>query len=308
MEMRPYLLHALSPLHAGTGQAADVIDLPIARMKGTGIPIVPGSSIKGVLRDWFDQDARLDKETHRAVFGPATDEEAADHAGALMVHDARLVALPVRSFRGTFAWVSSPLLLDLARRDLRGHGAPTVHAMDKRRAVTASASPLNVHTLDVPRVGKTAKVYLEDLDLEVEPTGRALARRPLATWAALDRLARLHRGSVGCSRVASWWSTTRRWPSSGRPGRRSTRGCASTAETRTVAKGALWAEESLPPETLLVGPHERRQEPSREEGPDPAAGARRRPLAGADAPVRRQGHGGARALPPPACRRRRAAR
>ncbi len=48
---RAYILHALSPLHAGTGHSADVIDLPIARMKATGIPFVPGSSIKGTLRD-----------------------------------------------------------------------------------------------------------------------------------------------------------------------------------------------------------------------------------------------------------------
>ena len=51
MESKAYVLHALSPLHAGTGHAADVIDLPIARMKATGIPIVLGSSVKGVLRD-----------------------------------------------------------------------------------------------------------------------------------------------------------------------------------------------------------------------------------------------------------------
>lgn len=250
MEMRPYLLHALSPLHAGTGQAADVIDLPIARMKGTGIPIVPGSSIKGVLRDWFDQDARLDKETHRAVFGPATDEEAAEHAGALMVHDARLVALPVRSFRGTFAWVSSPLLLDLARRDLRGHELPTVEAMDMRRAVTASASPLNVHTLDVPRVGKTAKVYLEDLDLDVEPAGeRSAAATTWANWIG----ARVSPSDpsvfarrflvVDDETMAFFWETGTQVDTRVRI----------DGETRTVAKGALWAEESLPPESLLVG-------------------------------------------------------
>jgi len=44
MESKAYVLHALSPLHAGTGHAADVIDLPIARMKATGIPIVLGSA------------------------------------------------------------------------------------------------------------------------------------------------------------------------------------------------------------------------------------------------------------------------
>ncbi len=51
MNSRPFLIHALSPLHAGTGHAADVVDLPTARMKATGIPFLPGSSIKGVLRD-----------------------------------------------------------------------------------------------------------------------------------------------------------------------------------------------------------------------------------------------------------------
>jgi hypothetical protein len=47
MRSSPVLLHTLSPLHAGTGRAADIIDLPTARMKATGIPIVPGSFIKG---------------------------------------------------------------------------------------------------------------------------------------------------------------------------------------------------------------------------------------------------------------------
>ena len=38
-------LHALSPLHAGTGQGIGAIDLPIAREKATGIPYLPGSSL-----------------------------------------------------------------------------------------------------------------------------------------------------------------------------------------------------------------------------------------------------------------------
>jgi hypothetical protein len=113
MKSLSFLLHALSPLHAGTGHAADVIDLPTARYKATGIPFMPGSSIKGVLRDARRQ---VDRERTEAVFGPSDDPAA--HAGALVVGDARLLALPVRSFRGTFAWTTSPLLLTLAKRDL----------------------------------------------------------------------------------------------------------------------------------------------------------------------------------------------
>jgi CRISPR-associated protein Cmr6 len=80
MNTRSFLLHALSPLHAGTGHAADVIDLPTARMKATGIPFVSGSSIKGVLRDARNTNG-ADAEKVLAVFGPET-EQADHHAGA----------------------------------------------------------------------------------------------------------------------------------------------------------------------------------------------------------------------------------
>ena len=44
------LVHAMSPLHAGTGHSVGAIDLPIARERPTGIPLIPGSSLKGALR------------------------------------------------------------------------------------------------------------------------------------------------------------------------------------------------------------------------------------------------------------------
>ncbi len=86
MNMKPFILHALSPLHAETGHTLDVIDLPIARMKATGIPIVPGSSIKGVLRDIREEaDPTPDKGKTKAVFGPGPKDDSRDHAGALTV-------------------------------------------------------------------------------------------------------------------------------------------------------------------------------------------------------------------------------
>lgn len=238
METRPYLLHALSPLHAGTGQAADVIDLPIARMKGAGIPIVPGSSIKGVLRDWFDNVESLNRDKHRSVFGPDPDEESGDHAGALMVLDARLLALPVRSFRGTFAWVTSPLLLDLARRDLGASAPPGIARILKRGAVASSSKALNVY--------KGTKVYLEDVDLEVETTGQqSAAVSEWETW--LARVATPTAAGrllvVDDETMAFFWETGTQVDTRVRI----------NSETRTVAEGALWTEESLPPETLLIG-------------------------------------------------------
>ena len=51
MNTRIFHLHALSALHVGTGQSIGAIDLPIARSRATNLPLVPGSALKGVLRD-----------------------------------------------------------------------------------------------------------------------------------------------------------------------------------------------------------------------------------------------------------------
>lgn len=233
MKSQPYILHALSPLHAGTGQAADIIDLPIARMRATGIPFVPGSSIKGVLRD--ARHEQLDDATWKAVFGPETDA-AAEHAGALIVTDARLLALPVRSFRGTFAWVTSPLLLALARRDLAEMKELKVPSVEGRKAVVAN----NAATVANDRV------YLEDLDLPVAKDGEAIAG-----WTTLigkvfgdDKEMFEKRFVVVDDETMTFlWETATQVDARVRI----------DAETRTVARRALWLEESLPPETLLIG-------------------------------------------------------
>jgi len=246
MKTRPFLLHALSPLHAGTGHAADVIDLPIARMKATGIPVVPGSSIKGVLRDACRQ---VDHERTEAVFGPSDDPAA--HAGALIVGDARLLALPVRSFRGTFAWVSSPLLLRLAKRDLVASELPVPH-MAGRSAQVASE---NVCVYQ-------KRLYLEDIDLPAESSAdvKTWAQR-LATIAALEDDLFTHRFVVvDDDTMTFFWETATQVDARVRL----------DDATRTVAQGALWLEESLPPETLLIGllAADRSRRPEMEMTPD----------------------------------------
>lgn len=229
MNTRPFLLHALSPLHSGTGHTPDIIDLPTARMKATGIPFLPGSSIKGVLRD---ARRATDREKTEAVFGPSDDPAA--HAGALVVTDARLLALPVRSFRGTFAWVTSPLLLTLAKRDL-GEPNLVVPAIDGRGARLAQGT-ICVHN---------DRLYLEDLDLAaavaVEASAWAHRLAPLASPGEdifTKRFAIIDDDTMGFL-----WETATQVDTRVRLDER----------TRTVAKGALWLEESLPPETLLIG-------------------------------------------------------
>ena len=97
-------IHALTGLHPGSGTALGVVDLPVQRERHTQWPVVPGSSLKGVLRDTCRPDkSEADKhEQWLAVFGPET-ADADAHAGALSLTDARILAFPVRSLRGRFA-------------------------------------------------------------------------------------------------------------------------------------------------------------------------------------------------------------
>lgn len=245
MLIKPYLIHALSPLHAGTGQSVDVVDLPIARARATRIPLLPGSSLKGVLRERSrspDQSAERKAERH-AVFGPDHDH-ASEHAGAFAVTDARLLAMPVRSFRGAFAWVSSPLLLALARRDLAATGKPVgLPSVDAPREHGARVTTDSRVRHD-DRNGK-GMVYLEDLDLPATPS------KEVDAWARwLGRVVApgsdLFTGRlvvVDDDTMSFVLDTATQIDARVRI----------DAKTGTVAQGALWYEESLPAESLLLG-------------------------------------------------------
>lgn len=169
MTTRLLFLHALSPLHAGTGQGVGVIDLPIAREKATAIPYVPGATVKGVLRD--ASEAANEPNT-TLVFGPDTNN-AELHAGSLQIADARLLLLPVRSVLGTFAWVTSPYLLHRLVRDMGTAVAVPAPQSESGCLIAQTGSELALG-------GQGAKVYLEDLDLTATPDAG------VTTWA--DRL------------------------------------------------------------------------------------------------------------------------
>src|SRR4051794_30535725 len=155
MATRLVLVHALSPLHAGTGQSVGAIDLPIARERPTGIPLIPGSSIKGALRARSGKGDPFTKD----VFGPET-AQSSEHAGSVQLSDAHLLLLPVRSVAGTFAWTTSPYLLRRFVRDAREAGLtlPLPPVPDE-----AGTCIVLTETLTLPQ-GTGRRVVLEDLD------------------------------------------------------------------------------------------------------------------------------------------------
>lgn len=154
-------LHALSPMHPGSGSALGVIDLPVQRERHTQWPLVPGSSLKGILRDaWrerlYQESDDLDNRAQAdqapwvtRLFGPPTigNDEGGAHIGALSITDARILAFPVRSLRGVFAWVTCPAVLHRLQRDLNLVGfndVPECVDVLPEEAYIASDSPLKV--------------------------------------------------------------------------------------------------------------------------------------------------------------------
>jgi CRISPR-associated protein Cmr4 len=237
-------VHALSPLHAGTGHAIGSVDLPIAREKSTGFPYLPGSSIKGVLRAAATESRA---EQVLEMFGP--DRSNADkHAGALIVGDAGLLLMPVRSLVGTFAWVTSPWLLRRFARDAREAGVQLPSTLPEP---SSSEQALVTGTSGLV---SSERVVFEDLDFirqrdpSVESLAEALgalifpdspALPDAAKWRELlaKRLCVLHDDAMVHFSEQGTEVFTR---------------IALDTELKTVAKGALWTEEALPAETILV--------------------------------------------------------
>lgn len=241
-----YWLHALSPTHAGTGRGVGYIDLPIDREGVTGWPIIRGSGFKGVWADCYTQrEAEKDRNKNpwlRAAFGVAGDDENSN-AGALIPTDARLVCLPVRSFRGTFAWCTSSLCLQMLRRTLDLAGVKDLPA----NATAPGKGIAQPATGTVLTEG--AQIFLEDLDFKAEEGAVATAwAAKIAEWVFKDD--------------ASWQEQFRSrfliLPDAAfdflcQTGTEVQTRVRIRNDTKTVAPGALWMEESLPTETILAG-------------------------------------------------------
>jgi CRISPR-associated protein Cmr4 len=146
MRKEYYLLKVLTPLHIGAGQGLGHVDLPIVREAHTSFPYIPGTSLKGALRnleinqvarargekpsqveerltdkDKFDPEDR-DILRLAKIFGTAgevaeRDKEALEKvkevgAGKVLFSDAFIVLFPVKSAKGIFSLTTCPYVIN----------------------------------------------------------------------------------------------------------------------------------------------------------------------------------------------------
>ncbi len=254
MNMKLYTIRTLSGLHCGIGQGLSDIDLPTARESVTGHPLIPGSSVKGVLRDHFHAISGSDEKKFLAAFGQDSAAGNLEFASALSFSDSRLVCLPVRSRFGTFAWLTSPTCLRRVGEQLARSGIEQLPELPEYPVET------NVYRASLPEGSRLVRpvlqgqVLLEDLNLLVDEKSAGLARE----WA--DLLGRLfypgnstraeegrklfwQRFVIADDDVLSFLCETA-LPVAAR---------ICIGENGTVKKGALWYEEYVPAESLFLG-------------------------------------------------------
>lgn len=246
---------AHTAVHAGSGSADDVIDLPIQREAHTDWPCVFGSSVKGALRARAEQ-MQVMSELTNAAFGPDT-ANAADHAGSLLVSDARLLLLPVRSLNSHFKRVTCPALLRRLARDL--------DRLEHTSSLTIPAIPPCSEEAALSATGKdkSEALFLEEFRFAQQDTD-------LSAW--IDVLCAVageeYRDDLKDQLVIVSDDSFRHLCRSALPVQPHIR---LNSQTKTVDAGALWYEESLPPETLLyigVSAHASRSQQHKASAPE----------------------------------------
>lgn len=255
-----FFLHALTSLHPGSGTALGVVDLPVQRERHTGWPIVPGSSLKGVLRDECrravatSQGVGLDEANNDGdvtnAFGPArVDAADTSYAGAVSVTDARVAAFPVRSMAGVFAWVTCPAVLQRMSRDLAymKNGGSSAVADSWPTSFPQPAEDEAVVPTDTQLVVKTGgreSIILEEFEFQkASETSDAVAAW-FAEHAVDEPIKERMRGSLVVLHDDTF----------GHFVQHATEIVARIGldyARKTVKQGALFYEEYLPPETVL---------------------------------------------------------
>lgn len=218
MKKLTFSLFTRTPLHVGCGSSVGVVDLPVLRERATGFPTVPGSALKGVLRDLF----ATEPQTQETLFGKP------DGRGKILVGEARLAAFPVRSAKGGFAWLTSPLALGRLKIRCPEVDEETVLAPDEIVVTKTSSVVLEEYCL------KRAGTVPEEVEKKLEQ----LCDHTLWKSSLKDRLAVVsdtmmtHFAQNACEIAYHNHIND---------------------ETGVVEDGGLFAQENVPSETLFVG-------------------------------------------------------
>lgn len=230
MSVHLITVHAMSALNPGTGSADGTIDMPIAREKTTNVPIIPGSTIKGVLRSMASQK-------FATRFGDV------DRAGMMQFSDVFTLLLPVRSLAGVYALVTSPYLIRRFLRDTALAGKQAALNAEELERLQVDSAFVHVTKKSVTKLNDE-RVVFEDLDLRIAPNTSDIITRladEIQTFAPQVNASN-HLCVVSDDTMSFLLETATE-----------IRGRNRLDDNKVVVDGQLWYEEMLPAESLLCG-------------------------------------------------------
>jgi CRISPR-associated protein Cmr4 len=195
------------------------------RESHTGYPVIFGSAVKGALRANAKQQnlPNIDE-----IYGKG--DKDASQASAIAIGDARLLALPVRSLTTQYRLLTCPHLLQRLKDQLIQIGQcctlaiPTV----KENEIIIQQDYENIY-LEEYRYEIKQNALLEEWQKELQTIFSPSDETTLATLSIVsnDQFAHLCKIATAITPHIK------------------------IEENKTASSGALWYEESLPPETLL---------------------------------------------------------
>ncbi|MDE3840934.1 type III-B CRISPR module RAMP protein Cmr4 [Bacillus methanolicus] len=235
--VRPFLLHAITSVHAGSGSEIGLVDLPIQREKHTGFPKIESSSLKGALRYTIESPLKQEeKKKFELVFGSSKKEQNNNdsQSSAIALSDARILLFPVKSMRGVFAWITCPQVLKrfndemlLQQSNVDPLVVPKANSVSSERLIVANGQiVLEEYNFSV-NITDEAKTLAEQLS--------ALVKKELYTDLR-ERIVVLDDDDFADFVKLSTEVNAR---------------IKINTETGTVDSGALWYEENVPPETIF---------------------------------------------------------
>lgn len=258
---KPFMFRTISSLHAGSGNDLGIVDLPIQREKHTSFPKIESSSLKGALREAFETNDKSIKEKLisyfldsnpsekkvlynydyyiHLLFGYDSDEnndeiknyfdDDTEFSGALGFSDARLLFFPVRSAKGVFAWITCPYVLKRFLEDMNLCWEKIEFTIPKVQSGKCLTFNDNNVSINKKRVVLEEYTFEENQDLKLDSLANMFPelKEKLVVLSDDDFKDFVNQSTEVITRTKI------------------------DNETGTVATGALFNEEYLPPETIM---------------------------------------------------------
>jgi CRISPR-associated protein Cmr4 len=173
MTAKAYLIQCITNLHVGSGDATyGIVDKLVQRDAVYSYPTIHSSSLKGSLREHFENAWVKNDQDITEIFGKKTNNDDDAQSGSLNFLNADLVALPVRCSHMQFALTMSKQSIELVNNK-------AMMLIDKKLLVEQTDENKLFTKDDV------GEVYLEDDNLQ-----KATYMSPLSEKITVENLER----------------------------------------------------------------------------------------------------------------------